>query len=181
MSFFCEKCNYYTTRRDNYNRHLESQKHQIPQKKTTQKQHKPQKITAQKQHNEDFVCKYCNCVFKHPQSLYRHIKYYCRKNKDEDLKELVRLMNLQLEQQNTQMIQRDKELEYQKQQIQNQRKQIDKLAEKLQVTNNITNNNNIVQNNIQLLSYKDTDISHLTEIDYVSCIEKINHCVKHLI
>jgi len=40
---------------------------------------------------------------------------------------------------------------------------------KLQV--NITNN--IVQNNhIQLLSYKETDTSHLTETDYVQCTKK---------
>jgi len=31
--------------------------------------------------------------------MYRHIKYTCTKNKDEDLKELVRLMNIQIEQQ----------------------------------------------------------------------------------
>jgi len=28
----------------------------------------------------------------------KHIKYSCKQNKDEDLKELVRLMNLQLQQ-----------------------------------------------------------------------------------
>jgi len=39
--------------------------------------------------------------------MYHHIKYTCKQNKDEDLKELVRLMNLQLEQ-------KDKEIEYQK-------------------------------------------------------------------
>ena len=31
--------------------------------------------------------------------MYRHIKYSCTKNKTEDLTELVRLLNLQLEQQ----------------------------------------------------------------------------------
>jgi hypothetical protein len=31
--------------------------------------------------------------------MYHHIKYSCTKNKDEDLKELVRLLNNQLEEQ----------------------------------------------------------------------------------
>ena len=110
-------------------------------------------------------------MLKHKNSMYHHIKYTCKKNKDEDLQELVRLMNLQLQQ-------KDKELEYQKIQNTNQQKQINKLMGKLQV--NITNN--IVQNNhIQLLSYKNTYTSHLTENDYVQCIKKVSYCVKHLI
>jgi len=103
--------------------------------------------------------------------MYHHIKYNCKENKDEDLKELVRLLNLQLQK-------KDQELEYQKIQNSNQQKQINKLMGKLQV--NITNN--IVQNNhIQLLSYKKTDTSHLTEKDYIQCIKKVSYCVKHLI
>jgi len=120
---------------------------------------------------EPFMCKYCCKHFKYKNSMYHHIKYTCKQNKDEDLKELVRLMNLQLEQ-------KDKEIEYQKKGNKYQQKQINKLMGKLQV--NITNN--IVQNNhIQLLSYKETDTSHLTETDYVQCIKKVTYCVKHLI
>jgi hypothetical protein len=110
------------------------------------------------------VCKYCNKTYKHNSTLSNHIKYKCEKNKEEDLKELVRLMNLQLEKKNKQLQQKDK--------------QIEKLMNKLQV-NNITN---IVQNNnIQLLSYQNTDISFLTDHDYMSCLKKVTLCVKHLI
>ena len=56
----------------------------------------------------------------------KHIKYSCQKNKDEDLKELVRLLNLQIQQ-------KDKELEYHKLQNEKQQKQIDKVMDKLQV------------------------------------------------
>ena len=42
-------------------------------------------------------CKYCQQQFKHSSSMARHIKYSCTKNKDEDIKELVRLMNIQLQ------------------------------------------------------------------------------------
>ena len=39
------------------------------------------------------ACKYCDKTFHWPSGLSRHIKYYCKHNKDEDLKELVRLLN----------------------------------------------------------------------------------------
>jgi len=101
--------------------------------------------------------------------MYRHIKYTCKQNKDEDVKELVRLMNLRLEQ-------KDKELELHKKQIDTQEKQIEKLMGKLQI--NI--HGNVIQN-IQLLPYKETDYSHLTEKDYVGAIKRVNFCVRHII
>lgn len=180
MSFCCEKCNYYTIRQDNYNRHILSKKHSLPHKKTTIIQQKTTIEATEKQHFEEYNCKYCNKKFKHVQSMYRHIKYNCNKNNDEDLKELVRLMNLQLDQQRRQMIQKDKELEYQKQQNEKQQRQIDKLMDKLQVPQ-ITNNTTNIQNNIQLLSYKDTDLSHLTNKDYMNAIKKVSFCVKEMI
>ena len=94
----------------------------------------------------------------------KHIKYSCTKNKDEDLKELVRLMNLQLQH-------KDKQLE-------TQAKQIEKLMGKLEIHGSF-NNNTI--NNYTLLSYRDTDLAHLTQEDYRSCYKQVNHCVKHLI
>ena len=43
----------------------------------------------------DYQCKYCNKSFKFAQGLSKHIKYRCKKNHDEDMKELVRLLNEQ--------------------------------------------------------------------------------------
>ena len=59
-------------------------------------------------------------------------------------------------------------------------KQIEELIKKAGIvnTNNITNN---IQNNFKLLNYKETDTSHLTENDYVRCLEHYNFCVPHLI
>ena len=51
---------------------------------------------------------------------------------------------------------------------------------KLQV-NHVTNNVMNIQNNIQLLSYKDTDMSHLTNKDYEVAIKKVNLCVLDII
>ena len=96
--------------------------------------------------------------------MYRHIKYSCTKNKDEDLKELVRLMNLKMESQSKQ--------------IETQTKQIEKLMGKLEI-NGSFNNNTI--NNYTLLAYRNTDVSHLTTEDYIGVYKKVNHCVKQLI
>jgi hypothetical protein len=104
--------------------------------------------------------------------MYKHIKYHCPKSKDEDLKELVRLMNLQLEQ-------KDKEIDLHKKQLETQSKQIDKLVNKLEIHGSFNTTN--IQNNIQLLSFKDTDVSHLTDKDYAFCIKRVNFCVKNLI
>ena len=111
-----------------------------------------------------FICKYCEQKFKFKQSMYRHIKYTCTKNKEEDLTELVRLMNIRLEHQDKQM--------------ETQANQIEKLMGKLEI-NSSFNNNTI--NNITLLNYKDTDVSHLTDEDYKKCIKKVCFCVMGLI
>ena len=179
--YSCECCGLSTTLKSNYTRHLASKSHKImfEAKSKSKVSQNTSKSKPKVNLFEEYSCKYCNKTFKHKQSVSKHIKYSCKQNKDEDLKELVRLMNLQLQQ-------KDKELEYQKQQNEKQQKQnetqqkqIEKLMDKLQV-NHITNNT-YVQNNIQLLSYKDTDVSHLTNKDYERAIKKVNSCVKHMI
>ena len=74
---------------------------------------------------------------------------------------------------------RIKEKEYQSQ-IKEQNKQIKELIKKAGIYNNgnVTNN---IQNNFKLLNYKETDTSHLTENDYIKCLEHYNFCVPHLI
>ena len=150
-NYECTICKIKTTQKANYLRHLQTKKHKQMQE------------TAESQPRENFTCEYCEQKFSFKQSMYRHIKYRCTKNKDEDLKELVRLMNLQLQQ-------KDKEID-------TKQKQIDKLMTKLEININTTH----IQNNITLLAYKDTDISHLTDKDYSSCIKQVNFCVKKLI
>ena len=53
--------------------------------------------------------------------MYRHIKYSCKKNKDEDLQELVKLMNEKLHEQNS-------KIESMENQIEKRDKQIIKLS-----------------------------------------------------
>jgi hypothetical protein len=57
-------------------------------------------------------------------------------------------------------------------------KKIEKLMGKLEISGSFNTTN--IQN-IQLLPYKETDVSHLTDKDYRECLHRTNHCVKHLI
>jgi hypothetical protein len=164
----CTNCNFATHIVTHYNRHLKTDKHikSKPKVSIREAKSKPEHNTCK---NEIYTCEYCNKKYKHKQSLSKHIKYTCTENKDEDLKELVRLLNAQLEQQRN---------EFQSQ-LQTQAKQIDKLMGKLEINGSFNTTN--IQNNIQILSYKDTDVSHLTHKDYEACIKKVNFCVKNLI
>ena len=72
------------------------------------------------------------------------------------------------------------------------KKQISNLSNKLQIVNcgsinnNINNSNNItnlqqINNNIVINTYANTDISHLTDGNYVNCISKVNKSLDALI
>ena len=177
--YYCSHCEYDAKIKGNYDKHLKTKKHQNAIKshpKTTPKSPLSHPKTTSKSPflkqklSIGYPCKYCDQFFKYKQGMYRHIKYTCKKNKDEDFKELARLLN---ETQN-QIGLKDKQIEI-------MQKQIDKLINKLQIKNinNGTINNNTM--NIQLLNHGDTDYSHLTPKDYINCIKDCNHCVKTLI
>ena len=185
MEYACKCCNYVTVKRFNYEKHMTSKKHilLITDNKKQQKATKSSSPTTFRQHFEKprlsdkkciektstLSCKYCEKEFSFRQSMNRHIKYTCTKNKDEDLKELVRLMNIQMEQQKQDYTNK----------IDTQAKQIEKLMGKLEISGSFNTTNNV--NNINLLSYRETDFSHLTDQDYRYCIKRVNHCVKSMI
>jgi hypothetical protein len=173
MAFHCELCKYSTLRRFNYDKHLKSEKHEL-KSNPAQIIAEVSLTEAKVSHTEHplpeiFKCKYCEQCYRHKSSLSKHIKYSCTKNKDEDLKELVRLMNIQMEQQKQEFTNK----------IDTQAKQIEKLMGKLEISGSFNTTNNV--NNINLLSYRETDLSHLTDQDYRYCIKKVNHCVKSMI
>jgi hypothetical protein len=181
MEYTCEYCNFNTKKKYNYDKHLLSNKHKLVKSKSVVSPGKskvsPDPVQSipivNSLENENFSCKYCGQKYKHKQSVTKHIKYSCTKNKTEDLTELVRLLNLQLEQQKNEF----------ETKLQSQTKQIEKLMDKLEI-NNYTNSNNTtinVTNNINLLNYKDTDTSHLTNNDYKKCLEQASRCVLKLI
>ena len=136
------------------------------------KSKKMSSICHQNVTKKENICNFCEKLLSSRQALWRHLKTCKEKQKDdtvrESMTELARLLN-----------EKDKQIEKKEKEHQ---KQIELLIEKagLATTNNITNNNNI-QNNFKLLNYKETDTSHLTENDYVKCLEHYNFCVPHLI
>lgn len=165
--YYCECCNYNAKVKGNYIKHLKTIKHQkiqLIQSKTDGK------INDDKSMNLiTNSCKYCHKKFTTKQAMYRHIKYTCNQNSDESIIELCRLLN-----------EKDRRLMDQGNQIKVLYDKIEKLSNKLQITNI---NNGIINNNvnIELLNYEQTDYSHLTEKDYVTCIRDCNYSVKTLI
>jgi ATP-dependent Clp protease ATP-binding subunit ClpA len=143
-------CNYETKVKANYGKHTISNKHKwlyeksnITSKEITQTyesdlihqelaevSHKLAEVSPKLAEVSPKVstkvpeCKYCLQQFKHKSSLSKHIKYTCMKNKDEDLKELVRLLNLQLETEREERKKVQKQVENQAKQVENQAKQI---------------------------------------------------------
>jgi hypothetical protein len=176
--YTCKQCVFNTNLKANYKRHLGTKKHIqacTPSPKVSRKLAEISPELAEISPNSFIFCKYCDTSFKHKSSLSKHVKYICKKNKDEDLKELVRLLNEQNKL-------KEEEIHEMKIQTEKMQKQIAKLTNKLQIkqVKNIQNNNT-VNYNINLLNYDSTDYSHLTERDYVKCIKDCNHCVMTLI
>lgn len=153
--YYCTYCEYDAKVKGNYDKHVNTKKHQMLISKES--------IISRK------LCKYCNRTFTTKQAMYRHIRYNCNQNSDESIVELCRLLN-----------EKDRLLLEQGNHIQVLHDKIEKLTNKLQI-NNI--NNGIINNTlkIELLNYEQTDYSHLTENDYVSCIKDCNYSVKTLI
>ena len=117
--------------------------------------------------SKKYECNYCAKEFKHTQSYYRHLKTCKEKIKDdEDKQNMIDLVNLL-----------NKQLEEQREQLNKKDKQIEELIKKAGI--NIGTQN--VQQNINILAYKDTDISHLTDNDYLKCLKHSNFCIPHLI
>ena len=139
-------------------------------------------------------CIYCNNIYVHKQSLFKHYKTCKEKKTEDDVKDsmnkLVNLLNEQLNEKNEQLNDFKKELtkrdnNFKKELIKRDNElikrdlQIDELIKKAGIINNISTTN--VLNNIKLLSYSKTDRSHLTDKDIIKCLKHSNFCIPHLI
>ena len=192
--YYCFVCDYDAKQKSNYVKHINTKRHEIQllrsQPKVNQKSTKSQLLVNQESTflsnpytTSKFQCKYCNKSFKFKQSMYKHIKYVCKKNTDEDFQELARLLNKKDKELILKDKQMDKQLALRDKKMEIMQKQIDKLTNKLQIQNInqgiVQNGNNII--NIQVLNHPDTDYSHLTPKDYITCMKDCNRCVKSLI
>ena len=94
--------------------------------------------------------------------------------KKKNLLDLINVLNKKLDEKDKQLEKRDRQFE----EILNKKdKQIDELIKKAGI--NIGTQN--IQQNINILAYKNTDISHLTDRDYLKCLKHSNFCIPHLI
>ena len=184
----CSLCQLITPIKCHYERHLLTKKHTMNEKvslKSVQSKSEvsPKSVqiwvtgtTPNEVQKKEFVCKFCGQQYKHKQSVTKHMKNSCTK-KEEDYKELVRLLNTQIENQKKEF---EEEKEERKKETLALVKQIESLKGKLEIKGSF-NNNTI--NNVQniTLNYVDTDVSHLTDKDYRCCIRKVCHSVLKLI
>ena len=133
----------------------------INQISTGYNQNQPKNNRNTKYTKNIFYCKYCNKRFSYYQSLNRHENHRCKKRNQykgfNDLKKLVNLLNNQLEKKD---------------------KQIDSLMKKVGININTQNN---IQNNIKILAYNKTDLSHLQDKDYLNFLNHNNFCVPYMI
>ena len=225
VNYNCPRCGYYSTIKTQYVRHLnklklcnnkisdddlqkEYIKYNIINKiKINNFETKNQQKLTENQQKSTFlyICKYCEKNFSFNQSLNRHFKTCKEKKKTEEanisMKELVEMLNKQLEEQNKMLLNQKeefikeleknkkviekkeielekKELEF-KLELEKRNKQIDELIKKSGINNSkITQN---IQNNIKLLAYKNTDISTISDNDIIKCIKHNNMCIPQLI
>ena len=118
-------------------------------------------------------CKYCEKVLSRSDNLARHYKKCKEKIKTDQanqyMEELVKLLN-----------EKDDKISKYDQELEEKNKQINELIQKAGIQNSGTIVQNI-QNNIKLLAYNKTDISDLTEKDFIRCFNHNNMCVPHLL
>jgi len=132
-----------------------------------------------------YKCIFCNKEFKHSSSKSTHEKHRCKIKKEkenyENLQKLVKLLNEQLKEKekelNLKLKKQKKELNLK---LKKKDKQISELMKKVGVnigTQNIQN----IQNNIKILAYNKTDMTHLKDKDYIKFLSHSNFCVPHMI
>jgi hypothetical protein len=118
-------------------------------------------------------CKYCEKILSRSDNLARHYKNCKEKIKTDEanhyMQELVKLLN-----------EKDNKISKYDLELEEKNKQIIELIQKAGIQNSGTIVQNI-QNNIKLLAYDKTDISDLTDNDFIRCFNHNNMCVPHLL
>ena len=117
------------------------------------------------------ICKYCDKQFSRIDNLNRHYKTCKEKKKTDEashhMEELVKFLNEKIEK-------RDRQLE-------EKSKQIDELIKKAGINIGTQNIQQNINQNIKILAYDNTDLSHLKNKDYLKCLKRSNFCIPHLI
>ena len=139
---------------------------------------KSQKMSKESQKmlkkSKSYECEYCKKEFNNRQSKWYHLKT-CKEKKtaEEEKQNLTNLVNIL----NEQLKEQKEQLKEHKEQLKKRDKQIDELIKKAGM--NIETQN--IQQNIKILAYNQTDISHLKDKDYLKCLRHSNFCIPYLI
>ena len=149
--FFCDICDYYTSRKYNFDKHLSSKKHfDMCKSKVSQNvSQNATKVANIGQNPENigkkvkkmYICEHCNKEYVHRQSLYSHKKKCKKIPKSEDTMKL----KLQLEEHKLELEEHKLELAHQKGKNEAYETLINN-GKINNITNNTTNNNNITLN-----------------------------------
>jgi len=173
--YVCEKCDFKTNKKTDYNRHLTTRKHEYRHKETNME------TVEIKKTNNQYICKNCQKKYKTKSGLWKHEKY-CNYNKEEQLIEsgenkdelkslIIKIMTDSSEKMNF-LMNENKEL---RNQLKEQNQQITELIPKV---GNNNNNNNLKQKfNINVfLNEKCKDALSMDEF-----IDKIEISMKNLL
>ena len=72
--FYCEKCDYTTSRKYNYTKHLSSKKHFKKCFQNVSKSSKSSKKSSKKTIVNNYVCEFCDKIYKNRSGLWKHKK-----------------------------------------------------------------------------------------------------------
>ena len=204
--YICISCNYVTSDKTKYIRHLNTKKHldnikvdNIDSNDYCIETNVDNIDTKQNDTKEVFKCKYCDKILNSRSSKSRHERKFCKMNDKVPYEKLAMLLN----EKEKQLSYKDDEVKACQEKIENLEIQLEKIINQLEIPqnslpqtgfigdnnhhNNLTNNTlnqTLNQNNtlnFQLLNYNKTDYDFLTDNDYIKCIQQNNHCVKELI
>jgi hypothetical protein len=173
MIYFCEKCNYYTNIKCNFDKHNKSKKH----------------CKKNEEINDKYVCKYCNTKIKHQSNYSRHTKKCKEKieiekdtieiEKDIDnneiekkleleklkhkleIKDLQHKLELELKDKSELELKHKLEIEIKDLKIKHLK---DNKVKSINITNNIDNSNNTI-NNISKLDNLNINYGSVIDID----------------
>ena len=204
----CNKCNKVFNKKSTYINHL-NKKFSCIQNKSLQAvgRNNVIKSTSKSIINESFLglknyqfdCIYCHKLLSTKSNYNRHIgsckikKELELEKKGNDLKEELfqsLLCQMKMLSKQNEKIQYNYKTELDNIQMQNkklqddiqkQNEEIRNLRSSKTINNVNTNCNNTINQTINMLSYKDTDMSHMTIVDYVKCLDRANFCVPQLL
>ena len=143
--YFCEKCEFFSDKKTDFNRHLSSQKHKFNEAS-----------------NYEFKCKNCEKFYKTKSGLWKHLKKceinFTNKNMRNEL--LIQDLLVQNKDLQEKLIKQNTDVE----KLEKVCNKVLEIAPKMTGGNTFNNTNNINQtNNIQLNSFGNEDLSHITD------------------